>query len=91
MNKIVEIFKAWNIAFNPNEMQSDLAAERIQICDNCEYKKNLPVIHCGVCGCALKGKIFSPVVSACPKGKWEEVDKKYLANKDKETYDNLKK
>jgi hypothetical protein len=91
MNKIEEIFKAWQIAFNPNEAQAFLASERIQICDKCEHKKTTPVIHCGVCGCALKAKIFSPVVSACPKGKWEEVDKKHLSNQNNQNYDNLKK
>ncbi len=91
MNKIEEIFTAWRIAFNPNDRQAALASERIQICDKCEHKKTVPVIHCGVCGCALKAKIFSPVISACPKGKWGDVDRKHLVNKNKENYDTLKK
>ena len=78
MNKLEEIFKAWAIWYNPNDSQSELAAERIQICDACEQKRITPVIHCGMCGCALKAKIYSPVKGACPAGKWNEIDEKLL-------------
>lgn len=75
MNKVEEIFKAWNIAFNPNSEQAELASKRIEICNSCEHKvTNLGVNRCSVCGCALKGKVFSPVKGACPKGKWNQVD-----------------
>lgn len=75
MNKVEEIFKAWNIAFNPNSEQAELASKRIEICNSCEHKvTNLGINRCSVCGCALKGKVFSPVKGACPKGKWDEVD-----------------
>lgn len=77
MNKIEEIFKAWNISFNPDEKQAELASKRIETCNSCEYKvTNLGVNRCSVCGCALKGKVFSPVKGACPKGKWDEIDGK---------------
>ena len=77
MNKIEEIFKSWNISFDPNNKQSKLASQRIEICNSCEFKRTtLKVNTCGVCGCLLKGKIFSPVVSACPKGKWDEIAQK---------------
>ena len=75
MNKFIEILKSWGIQLNPNEKQSKLAEARIAICDTCEHKKTSPTIHCGVCGCLLKSKIFSPVENACPEGKWAEVDK----------------
>jgi hypothetical protein len=88
MNKIVEIFKAWNIAFNPNDSQSALAAKRIEICNSCENKKEVPIIHCGLCGCALKAKIYSPVENACPAGKWASVDKDGFGMKT--NYDKLK-
>lgn len=78
MNKIQEIFTAWSIAFDPTQEQSELASERIQICNECEFKNVFPIIHCGECGCALKAKIFSPVKGACPKSKWDEVDNKFL-------------
>lgn len=78
MNKIVEIFKSWGIAFNPDEPQKKLAAARIMICNSCEFKDSNPFNRCTVCGCALKGKIFSPVKGACPKNKWDKVDTKYI-------------
>lgn len=77
MNKVEEIFKAWNIAFNPDNEQAELASKRIEICNSCEHKvTNLGINRCSVCGCALKGKVFSPVKGACPKGKWDEIDGK---------------
>lgn len=75
MNKVEEIFKAWNIAFNPDDEQAELASKRIDICNSCEHKVvNLGINRCSVCGCALKGKVFSPVKGACPKGKWDYID-----------------
>ena len=91
MNKIEEIFKAWKIAFNPNDIQSELAGKRMEICDGCESKKTIPIIHCGECGCALKAKVYSPKVGACPKGKWLEVEKEWERENNNKTYDNLKK
>lgn len=77
MNKIEEIFKAWNITLNPNEKQAELASKRIEACNSCEYKvSNLGINRCSVCGCALKAKVFSPVKGACPKGKWDQIDGK---------------
>lgn len=75
MNKIEEIFKSWNISLNPNEKQSNLAAKRLEICNFCEFKDIiLGINRCSVCGCALKGKVFSPQRGACPKGKWNSID-----------------
>ena len=76
MNKVTEIFKAWNIAYNPEQDQAKLAENRIQICNSCEFMATAPFNRCTVCGCALKGKIYSPVKGACPKGKWDEIDQK---------------
>jgi hypothetical protein len=78
MNKIVEIFTAWGISFNPNDSQAELASERIKVCNDCEFKQSNRIQRCTVCGCALKAKIFTPVKDACPKGKWNEVDMKLL-------------
>ena len=75
MNKLQEIFTAWNIAFNPNNEQNELAGKRIDVCNSCEYKvTNLGINRCSVCGCALKGKVFTPIKGACPKGKWDAID-----------------
>lgn len=77
MNKIEEIFKAWNISFNPDDKQAEIASKRIQTCNSCEYKTStLGVNRCSICGCALKAKVFSPVKGACPKGKWDIIDGK---------------
>jgi len=90
MNKIEEIFKAWKITFNPNDAQSELAGERMKICNECEFKKTLPVLHCGQCGCALKAKVFSPKIGACPKGKWNKVELEWEKNQNKERYNQIK-
>jgi hypothetical protein len=78
INKVTEIFQAWRISYSPEADQAELAAERIQICNSCEFKRDNPVVHCSACGCALKKKIYSPVKGACPKGLWNEVDEKLL-------------
>lgn len=91
MNKVEEIFKAWRISFNPTDAQADLAAKRIEICDVCEFKQifeiaqTMSFARCNVCGCALKGKIFTPVThvqgGGCPKGFWNQVEDEWLAKK----------
>lgn len=75
MNKLEEIFKAWNIALDPNQTQALLGAQRLAVCEGCEFKSDTPFKRCTVCGCALKAKIFSPVKNACPKGFWAETDR----------------
>ena len=90
MNKLVEIFKAWNISFNPDDEQAELAAKRIQICNGCEYKVDDVFMKCSVCGCALKKKIYSPVNGACPVGKWDIIDSKYFKENSVDNYNKLK-
>jgi len=82
MDKIKEIFKSWNIALDPNEEQTQLAIKRLEICNSCEHKTTtLGINQCSVCGCALRGKVYSPVKGACPKGKWNEIDNVMLNEK----------
>jgi hypothetical protein len=90
MNKIEEIFRAWGIMFKPNDAQSELAMARMEICDTCDSKRTTPVIHCAECGCALKAKVYSPVIGACPRGKWAAVEMKWESDKNRKRYDNLK-
>lgn len=83
MNKIEEIFHSWRIAIDPNQEQKELASERIQICNSCEFKKTVPIIYCSECGCGLNGKIFTPLKGTearptCPHHKWKEVEEKYF-------------
>ena len=90
LSKTKEIFEAWAISFNPNDAQAELASERIQICDDCDFKIPEPYIHCGKCGCALKAKIYTPKIGACPRGKWVAVEMKWENQKNKNTYDSVK-
>lgn len=76
MNKLVEIARAWIIAANPKPEQKLLAEARASTCDSCEHKtytKALDMYTCGLCGCPLSKKIFSPVgPDACPDKRWEK-------------------
>jgi len=95
MGSIKEIFTAWGIALNPNDAQSELAVKRLEICEECEFKKTIPINRCSVCGCALRGKIFTTNTylsqgGSCPKNKWRTVEREWMENQDKIRYDNLK-
>lgn len=72
MNKVKEIIKSYAISINPTEEQSEIAEERLNTCLNCEYWKSTQVADfCGMCGCLIKIKIFSPAGPiACPERKW---------------------
>ncbi len=74
----VEIAKAWMISMNPTPEQESIANSRIEICNTCEHKKSLQLptggylYTCGLCGCPLQKKIYSPKgPDACPGNKWE--------------------
>ena len=90
MTKIEEIFRAWGIMFNPNDLQSELAGKRMEICDDCDSKKTKPIIHCGECGCALKAKVYSPQIGACPRGKGVPVEMEWENKKNKQRYNQIK-
>jgi hypothetical protein len=83
MNKIQEIFTAWNISFNPNDEQAELASKRIEVCNSCEHKKQNTFFKnvCDLCGCSLSKKVFTPIVGACPDGRWNDIDNAVLKNK----------
>ena len=74
MNKLSEIFQAWAAAANPSPAQKLLAEHRTTICDTCEHRdinKVFNVDVCGLCGCPLSKKVFSPKgPEACPGNKW---------------------
>lgn len=77
MLKITEIAKAWIASFNPTPEQKATAEYRIKVCDECPHKtytKHLNVYTCGLCGCPLQKKIFSPKpgLEACPDKRWEK-------------------
>lgn len=73
MNKIKEIILSYAAAVNPTEEQKELAEIRIATCMECEmWKENsMGIAYCSKCGCATKGKVFTPRgAGACPLGKW---------------------
>jgi hypothetical protein len=73
MNKIKEIIVAWSTAINPTEEQKEIAEIRLKTCMNCEFwaENAIGIEYCSKCGCATKGKVFSPKgLEACPMGKW---------------------
>ena len=75
MLKIVEIAKAWIAAANPSLEQKEKAEHRISICNECPHKtyvQTLNIFTCGLCGCPLQKKIFSPKPGqeACPDKRW---------------------
>ena len=79
---ISEIVKAWVTAANPNDVQWELAEERLDICMKCEFRKE--VIHnkewsalCGKCGCPISKKIFTDQYGSCPLNKWNLIEDKY--------------
>jgi hypothetical protein len=90
MNKLEKIFKAWGIWFNPNDIQSELAGKRMEICDGCDSKRTTPFIHCGECTCPLKVKVYTPGIGGCPLRKWDSIEIEWEHKKNKIYYDRLK-
>jgi len=77
MLKIVEIAKAWIAAANPTAEQQQIANHRISVCEVCPHRSYIKAADthtCGLCGCPLDKKIFSPKPGkeACPDQRWEK-------------------
>jgi len=85
MNNIFGIIEAWKKSFSPSEEQIQIAKNRAEICNGCEYKvelnnallskftendKILNKFKCNRCGCPLSKKIFARLKTACPLNKW---------------------
>ena len=80
---IKTIITAWIKAHNPTKEESELAMDRLKICETCpakkEFIKNVELsVVCKECGCPITKKIYTDIYNACPLEKWEEVDKKYF-------------
>ena len=80
---IFEILEAWVIAGNPNKIQKELANKRANICNGCEFKKEIIKgikfsIVCSECGCPLAKKIYTNNYNPCPEKKWSEIDEPYF-------------
>ena len=83
-----EIFDSWIISVNPNDTQKELAQKRLDICKGCEHKKETIKGYkwstiCGLCGCPLSKKVFSPLFNPCPAEKWDAVDSSYIIKRPK--------
>jgi len=77
MVKLVEVAKAWIAAANPTPEQKEVANHRASVCEGCPHKKFIDMLNtyvCGLCGCPLSKKIFSPLPGqqACPDKRWEK-------------------
>jgi hypothetical protein len=77
--KFKTIASAWIEASNPTPESKALAERRAAVCNGCEFrKKNTTLIdfyYCGLCGCPLNKKIFSPIdleKNPCPENKWDK-------------------
>lgn len=70
-NKLKEIATAWkNVISKDNEFEL-VAAERIDVCNECPVKKEmLGVAVCGLCHCPLVAKTRSPL-NSCDRGAWK--------------------
>lgn len=78
----LEIVNAWIIAANPNETQTQLAKERLDVCMGCDFRKEIIEKKkwsaiCGPCGCPIKKKIFTNQMGSCPEKKWNSLEENY--------------
>jgi hypothetical protein len=67
MIDLIDIVRSWAAAANPTEEQLETARGRLSICRSCEHRIETPE-RCGLCGCPLKGKVFSN--NGCPDNRW---------------------
>lgn len=70
MNQLKEILLSYATAINPTEAQKETAEKRLAVCMDCEHWDNSVIARCKLCGCATKGKVFSPVENPCPEKRW---------------------
>jgi hypothetical protein len=71
MSKISEILNGWgNLAKHAigilDEDTKTISENRLEICNDCEFRKT---DFCDECGCFLPAKVLS-MDSECPKNKW---------------------
>jgi len=78
------VIKAYLTKLTATDDQKNLAKARLDICSKCSYRKvvgpkGFELFQCGVCGCALSGKIYVQQKSACSKHFWDDVDNEYFS------------
>ena len=83
---IREIIEAWMIAGNPTKIQEEIAEKRLEICEKCEFKKeiikSIKISNiCSECGCPIHKKVFTNSYDPCPVHKWSEIDQPYFLSR----------
>jgi hypothetical protein len=72
IDKIKEIIQSYATMVNPTEEQKSIAEMRLKTCMECDKWVDAAIAYCSECGCATKGKVFSPKgIQACPLNKLE--------------------
>lgn len=71
--------RPWDL-FNKElgRVETEVAADRMAICNGCEFLQAAGT--CSECGCFMAAKTKLPNAS-CPKGKWDVVIMPYKENK----------
>jgi hypothetical protein len=72
-SKLKEIIEAYSIMMSPDDRQTQIAMERLMVCNECPANKvnSAGIRYCGECGCVIKAKVFS-TKNSCPLNKWEK-------------------
>lgn len=83
---VKEIVSAWASKLKPTEDQKQLATLRAEVCQNCPDVGEVVegaegTRYCKNCGCLLEAKVYSYKEGACPKGKWDNIDRQFLNTK----------
>jgi len=78
-----EIFEAWKASFKPNQQQEELAQKRLNVCLECDQRREVLKgvewsAYCNDCGCPINKKIFSKHYNPCTREYWGEVDSEYM-------------
>lgn len=72
----IDIIRAWWIAEHPTPQQSQLAQNRLKICNGCDSMVESVVFKfkCKECGCPIGKKIFTDKMGTCDLHKWDKVE-----------------
>lgn len=78
---LLNIIRAWGTSYFATDKQKQMAEERMEVCNSCEFIKEIAIGHiCGKCLCPISKKVYSLKFNDCPKKKWREVDIKFFEN-----------
>ncbi len=78
---LLNIIRAWGASYFATDEQKQRAEERLEICNSCEFIKEISIGHiCGKCRCPIRKKVFSLKFNDCPEKKWRDVDVKFFGD-----------